>query len=199
MKYRRTGVVAVAAVLLVVLLTACFASNYRRTEEAGTVPKPSPGKSMVVFLRPATVGFGADFRVYEGERLMGVVGSETYVYYEMSPGKHSLAALSYSGNSVGNMYYLETDLAANKTYYVLMRPLYAFTTIFVILEPITPKDDQWKQVGALLSQCRRSELVEEAYAWEQKNADQIRTARRKADIEWQTKQDKRPIKPEDGM
>jgi hypothetical protein len=199
MLYAGTGKGIIAAVLAAMVLTACFASHYRLTEETGIVPRPSGDKATIVFLRPTTVGFGADFRVYEGERLMGVVGSKTYVYYDMSPGKHTFAALSYGGNSVANVYYLEADLAAGKTYYVLMRPLYSFTSIFVILNPLTPKDDEWKQVKTWLSECRRTELVEEAYVWEKKNADQIIKARKRADVEWSTKTDVKPIRPEDGI
>jgi hypothetical protein len=186
-------------VLAMLGLASCAARHFEATDEVGVVPKPSPGKAMVVFLRPSNVSFNADFRAYDGSTLLGVVGARTYLPYEADPGKHVFGAVSFSVNLIDDYYLLDAELAPDRTYYVLARPIYAWAHTLVVLEPLHPAHEHWPLLGEWMGQCRRSAMTNAAASWEQANAERIARKRDEATVEWRTKPDKYLMKASDGV
>jgi hypothetical protein len=194
----------ILALIVCFSLTACYAIHVKETDEGGVIPKPSTGKAMIVLVRGSGYGLAYAFRLYDGEKLIGMLNPKNYFYYEVSPGKHAFGALFQDRGSSGffsgsTYYFLDSSLKAGKTYYVLARPINAWGKYFVVLEPISPKGEHWGNLQGWLTNSKRSEMMEDAYAWEDKYKADIRRVRERTAIEWKTKPDKNVLRPEDGV
>jgi hypothetical protein len=180
-------------------IAACAPAHIRTTNETGVVPKPSKGKSMVVFVRPSLYDGRLAFRLYDDRKLIGVVEGRTYIYYETDPGKHVFGALGSSTSTSTNYIVLKADLTADKTYYVEVRPIDAFFKIMVILDPLAPRSENWGKRDEWLSKCKRSEMIEAAFTWEKEYSDGIEKLRQEGMREWDTDREKRELRPKDGV
>ena len=109
----------VSAVLLAASLTVgCgVRSNLMTpTGESAQALRPAPGKALVVFLRPAYVGYAIQAVVYDGSDFIGVVSRWTAVPYQADPGAHRLMVVSEAAD------FLDADLAEGRTYFVEVQP-----------------------------------------------------------------------------
>jgi hypothetical protein len=178
---------------------ACAPVHIRTTDETGVVPKPPKNKALIVFLRPSSYT-NAVYRFYDGDKLIGVLERETYFYLEVSPGKHSFGAVSNTQYPKSANYdFLEGDLLPGKTYYILARPINAFIKLLVFLEPITPGSEYWQNLDRWLAKCKRAEMIDSAYSWEEQNSGQIQKLREETRKELAIKPDTKSIRPQDGV
>jgi hypothetical protein len=77
--------------------------------------KPAPGKTMVYFLRPSNFGGGMKIEVTVDGKELGVTKMNTFLYSEMTPGKHV-----FETNGENNQK-LDVDLKSDSTYYYNLR------------------------------------------------------------------------------
>ena len=82
--------------------------------------KPEPGKALVLFMRPSSVGFAIASSVYdapdEDTRFIGVVRSKQKMAYQAEPGMHRFMVIAENAD------FMDATLEAGKTYYVLIQP-----------------------------------------------------------------------------
>ena len=176
-----------------------------KEDVTGVVPKPSEGKAMVVFIRSARYSTGyTSVRIYDGEKLIGLLSSDTYFAYETNPGKHL-----FGGTGTWSEYaFLEGELLPGKTYYILVKvgqgvfggTVFGFAQRFIVgLYPIKPKTRDWRSREVWLSECSLIEMTEEAYKWDRENLEKIKVRREKYYEEWLKETKKHVINPEDGI
>ena len=104
---------------------------------------PSPGKSMVVFMRPSTLGFAVQSSVFDTTRggepeLVGLVAAKKKVAYESDPGKREFMVIGESAD------FMEAKLLANKTYFVNVSPRMGVWKARFSLNPLSgvvPQDE----------------------------------------------------------
>ena len=90
-----------ACVLLLCLSFSAVAKEPLAVHVADQQAKPEPGKALVLFMRPSSVGFAVASSVYdapdEDTRFIGVVRSKQKMAYQAEPGKALVRFLCSDG------------------------------------------------------------------------------------------------------
>jgi hypothetical protein len=89
--------------LLAIQPTAALAAGDDKKEAVATVaalPKPAPGKGLVVFYRPSSMGFAIKCTVRENGAMVGRVGAKRYYAIEVDPGVHNYTAKTEKTDTV---------------------------------------------------------------------------------------------------
>jgi hypothetical protein len=109
-----------ACVLLLCQSFAAVAKEPLAVHVADQQAKPEPGKALVLFMRPSSVGFAIASSVYdapdEDTRFIGVVRSKQKMAYQAEPGVHRFMVIAENAD------FMDATLEAGKTYYVLIQP-----------------------------------------------------------------------------
>lgn len=100
------------------LISGCMSSLMNKA--VGAAPAPQPGKALVVFMRPSSFGGAIQSSVYDtrgdDNDFIGVVSARTKLAYQAFPGHHLFMVVAEYSD------FMNADLVAGKTYYVLVRP-----------------------------------------------------------------------------
>ncbi len=101
--------------LLVLTFVSCALSNKYMTK--ATPPEgPTPGKALVFFMQPNYPGsLFLQFKIWEEYKLIGISRFKRYFSFECDPGKHYFICITRYPHTV------VADLAANKTYFILIQ------------------------------------------------------------------------------
>jgi hypothetical protein len=109
----------VAFVALAVATPAASAKEERMVEYEG-VSAPPTGKALVVFMRPTSFGGAIKATVYDVSssepQFLGISSRKTKIAYVADPGKHVFMVVGENAD------FMDADLVADKTYYVLVSP-----------------------------------------------------------------------------
>jgi len=159
---------------------------------------PDEGKSMVIFMRPSTLGYAIQSSVFEiiddQPSLVGIVAAKTQVSYELEPGQHLFMVV---GESADFMY---ADLAANKTYYALVTPRMGAWKARFSLKPIHADELGSHQFSEWAEECESVEKSADSDAWASEHRASIQAKRAKYYAKWMEKDlPERPkLLPQDG-
>lgn len=196
----RRQLFAISTIFALLLLSGCAGSlKHMQVVEPGAVKKaPSAGKSMIVFMRPSTLGHAIQSSVFDvtngDPQLIGLVPAEMKVAHEVEPGKHLFMAIGESAD------FMHADLAADKTYYALVTlPMGAWKARFS-LAPIDAEQLTSEQFDDWLGSCEWIEKIDSAEDWAQTNMISIVAKQQKYYPLWLQKPEaEQPrLKPEDG-
>jgi len=191
---------AITTVLALLLLSGCAGSlkHMQLVESDAVQDSPSAGKSMVVFMRPSTLGFAVQssvFNVTEGDpELVGLMPAKHKMAYELEPGKHLFMAIGESAD------FMHADLAANKTYYALVTPRMGAWKARFSLEPIKADQLDGEQHENWLNSCQWVEKSDTSDEWAQTNMTSILAKQTKYYPAWLKKPeaDQPRLDPQDG-
>ena len=98
------------------------------------IDPPSPGKSVVYFVRPSALGFAINFSYFDSTKLIGRFNAGKYVRYECEPGKHLFWARSE------NRDFMTADLLPDKVYFLEGQPRMGALKAGVNLAQIDPSN-----------------------------------------------------------
>jgi hypothetical protein len=188
------------SVLALLFLSGCAGSlkHMQLVEPDAVQDTPSPGKSMIVFLRPSTLGFAVQSSVFDvtngDPELVGLVPASFKLAHELEPGKHLFMAIGESAD------FMHADLAADRTYYALVTPRMGAWKARFSLQPITADQLGGEQLENGLNSCQWIEKSETTDEWLQTNMVGILARQKKYYPRWLEKpEDKQPrLGPEDG-
>lgn len=115
----RRFIAFVVLLLPLSLLGGCVAtSSYMAKTSAA--PQPTSDKALVVFMRPSRYGGGIQASVYDTRNgsndFIGIVSAKTKIGYLATPGQHLFMVIGENAD------FMNADLQAGKTYYVLVSP-----------------------------------------------------------------------------
>lgn len=198
-RYRRTR--AVIGVLSLLLLGGCAGTMKHMQAVAPEAVReaPSPGKSMVVFMRPSTFGFAVQSSVFdatgEGEPdLVGLVAAKKKVAYETEPGKRLFMTIGESAD------FMHADLEAGKTYYALVTPRMGAWKARFSLKPVKAGELGSDQFNDWSDACEWVEKSDTSDSWAQANMASIVGKQNKYYPAWLQKPgDEQPrLEPGDG-
>ena len=96
--------------------------------------KPSPGKSLVYFVRSNSTGFTLNFRIYDKDKFLVALGYEQYLVYECEPGQHLFWA------AAENRDFVDADLEADKVYVIDIEGQMGAFIAGVAMVPFNPQD-----------------------------------------------------------
>jgi asparagine N-glycosylation enzyme membrane subunit Stt3 len=159
---------------------------------------PSNGKSMVIFLRPSSMGFGVQSSVFEirGSKpyLVGIVAAKKKVAYEVNPGKHTFMVVSESGD------FMTANLLPNKTYYALVTPRMGAWKARFSLKAVHSNEVNSAQFNKWLNECKWVRKTSDSMAWANENSASIQSKFSGNYSKWLSKPvNKRPnLLPQDG-
>jgi hypothetical protein len=164
----------VQAALLALLLTATpvFAKKVQMVPAADQNPKPAEGKALVVFFRASAYGAAIASSVYsapdDSTTFLGIVRYKDKVAVQMDPGQHRFMVIAENAD------FIDAELEAGKTYYVLISPRMGMWKARFSLFPIhdastdeynvqSPQFKQWMTKTAFV------EIGPAAQAWYDEN------------------------------
>lgn len=191
---------AISTMIALLLLSGCAGSlKHMQVVEPGAVKEaPSAGKSMIVFMRPSTLGHATQSSVFDvtngDPQLIGLVPAEMKLAHEVEPGKHLFMAIGESAD------FMHADLAADKTYYALVTPRPGAWKARFSLAPIDAERLSTEQFDDWLGSCEWIEKIDSAEDWAQTNMISIVAKQQKYQPLWiQKPEAEQPrLKAEDG-
>ena len=186
------------ALVTALVLSGCAGSvkNMQAVSASSIKTTPSKGKSMVVFLRPSSFGFGVQSSVFEirgsTPHLVGIVAAKKKVAYEVNPGKHTFMVVSESGD------FMSADLLPNKTYYALVTPRMGAWKARFSLKAIHASELHSAKFNQWLSECEWVRKTSDSNAWAQQNAASIQSKYVQNYGKWLAKPTRPHLLPQDG-
>ena len=199
-KYTR-GSIACLVMMVTALLGGCAGpiKNMQEMAPGAPDPSPKPGKAMVVFMRPATLGFAVQSSVFEirggaHSELVGIVAAKTKVAYHAEPGPSVFMALGESAE------FIDAELVAGRTYYAYVAPRMGMWKARFVLEPKSRQDLESGSFKTDLQDCRWVEVAPESRQWMRENLPSIESKRAAHFREWQDKPvaERMRLRPDDG-
>ena len=124
--------------MLIFIASCAGSSTYMKTSE--TLMGHPGDKALVRFMRPSGYGYAQNFNMLDGEKVIGNSVAKSQFDYLTDPGKHLFIA------TAENKAFLEADLLAGKTYYVITRIYMGAWTGRVALVPVTRDSEFWDKV-----------------------------------------------------
>jgi hypothetical protein len=162
------------------------------------ITTPEEGKSRVVFMRPATLGFAIQSSVFEvnegAPSVVGIVAAKKKVSYQLDPGEHLFMVVGESAD------FMSAELEANKSYYALVTPRMGVWKARFSLKPVSfdelnsPEFDEWTD------SCEWVEASADTEKWANENMNSIIAKQKKYYKKWMAKDiSERPkLLPNDG-
>lgn len=175
-KLRFAHIACITVIALLLASTSVTARSKKMLEAAEQSPTPSADKALVVFLRNSFAGSAIQASVYDtredGQEFFGIVSNKTRVAVEVAPGKHRFMVIAENAD------FLEADLLAGKTYYVLISPRMGMWKARFSLLPIHSDASAERNVHTAdfakwMEKSVRVERGPEADAWYQANQPSV--------------------------
>jgi hypothetical protein len=191
-----------ASTIIVALVLSGCAGTVKNMQTFGGDPAsitPEPGKAMMVFLRPSTLGFAIQSSVFrvdvESQDIVGIVAAKAKVAYQVDPGEHLFMVV---GESADFMY---ADVEAGKTYYALVTPRMGAWKARFSLAPVARPDQDRTQLDEWLGECSWVEKSPETEAWAAENKVDIEDKKTRYYLKWMEKDeaDRPRLTLEDGV
>ncbi len=159
---------------------------------------PAAGKSMIIFMRPSTVGFAIQSSVFEVKDeevfLAGIVAAKKKVAYELEPGEHLFMVVGESAD------FMSANLEADKTYYALVTPRIGMWKARFSLRPVNSAELSSSEFTEWIKECEWVMKSSESEEWASSNMESIQEKRRSYYEKWKDKgSHERPaLIPQDG-
>lgn len=130
----------ISGMFLVLLCCVGCAGHSSYMKPAAVLKQPTADKALVRFMRPSGYGYVINFNVLDGEKVIGNSVAKSQFDYLAEPGKHLFIA------TAENKSFLEADLQAGKTYYVITKVSMGAWTARVAFVPVTQGSKFWDKV-----------------------------------------------------
>jgi len=172
----------VSLVVLALMAPPAFARKTQMVPSAEQNPRPAEGKALVVFFRASGYGGAIASSVYDapdtGTTFLGIVRYKDKVAAQVEPGQHRFMVIAENAD------FIDADLVAGKTYYVLISPRIGVWKARFSLFPIhDASDDEYNvqspQFKSWMDKTHFVEIGPEATAWYESNKASVES--KKAD------------------
>jgi hypothetical protein len=180
-------------------LTGCQGSS----EYMQVVREPKPitapsDKAVVVFLRPAGLGFAINFAILDQRgNWLGDSVAQTHFSVALPPGEYLFVA--WAENTAA----LKATLTPGRVYAVEVIPTMGFGSARVIMEALTPRHEHWPLLGGWLQQTATLEPLPTGVAHMQQRHDDAVKRVASAQENWAGYSDEdkalRTLRAEDGV
>jgi hypothetical protein len=179
--------------LVIVLLVSSCAGSSSYMKSTQTLLQPTEEMAMVRFLRPSGMGSAINFNVLDGDKVIGNSVSKSQFDYLATPGKHLFVA------TAENKVFLEADLQAGKTYYIITRIYPGAWYARVAFIGVNRGSEYWTKVNEWEVELQKLQPDQEAIRkWEDANRPKITNVLSQYENEWKDKYTRPKLMPEDG-
>jgi hypothetical protein len=176
-----------AALLVAIMLSGCAGAvkNMRVVPPDQAVTSPAQDKAMVVFMRPATLGYAIQSSVFEVKQdepmLVGIVAAKKKVAYQVDPGEHLFMVVGESAD------FMSAQLDENKTYYALVTPRMGMWKARFSLKPVNAAELQSPDFNKWYDACEWVEKIPAADTWATDNMPSIKSKQDAYYTKWMNK------------
>jgi hypothetical protein len=176
---------------LVFFVSCAGSSQYMKPSE--TLLSPSNEKALVRFMRPSGFGYAINFNIWDGENVIGNSVAKSQFDYLADPGKHLFVAIAE------NKTFLEAELEAGKTYYILTQVMMGAWRARVGLIGVNKGSEYWDKVIEYEQELNKLQPDTAALKlWEDSNKPKIKSLLSEYESKWKTSQQWPILKAEDG-
>lgn len=159
------------ATFLIIIGCSGTIKNMREIPDENLVIIPEQGKSVVIFLRPESLGYQIQSSVFEIKgklpALVGIIAAETKLAYRLDPGPHLFMVVGESAD------FMTADLAPNKIYYARVEPRMGVWKARFSFDPVHEEKVTTSDLTDWLEDCRWVEKTAESLDWAQENMPSI--------------------------
>jgi len=170
---------------------------YERSLPGGLaqVHKPSPGRSMVVFIRPGIYGGNIGINVLDGRKIIAQCRPNSYGQYECDPGKHVFAAIHE------NVAFVEADLLPDRIYYAKVSVNMGWWSARANLWPLYPgcEGNAWQDLPKWLANVSEVTLGPGMGEWEAENRESLDKKYNAFYGPWSAMANHKELRPEHGL
>jgi hypothetical protein len=195
------NLLALSVLLIPALLLSGCAGGVKHMQAVPperAVEVPSPGRSMVVFMRPSGMAFGIQSSVFEvtddRPRLAGILAAKKKVSYELEPGERLFMVIGESAD------FMSADLLPDKTYCALVTPRMGVWKSRFSLKPVHAGELQSQQFNEWLAGCAWVEKTPESEQWAEAHMPSIQSKQQGYYEKWMRRpeSDRPRLFPQDG-
>lgn len=179
---------------LFVLMSCSGCAGYSRyMKTTPTLLQPTTDKALVRFMRPSGFGFAINFNMLDGEKVIGNSVAMSQFGYLAEPGKHLFIA------TAENKVFLEADLEAGETYYVITRIYPGVWYARVAFVAVNKGSEYWDKVSEWETSLKIIEPDSVTLKkWEDGHKAQIKELISHYETKWKNTYQWPVLKPEDG-
>jgi hypothetical protein len=157
---------------------------------------PPRGQALVMFMRPSSLGFAVASSVFEigGDRdaFVGIVPAKKKLAYVTRPGTTRFMVVSEAAD------FLEAELEAGKTYYVLVTPRMGVWKARFSLRPVHAADRHSAEFEGWLSECSEIDNTPDSLAWAMEHRSDIEAKKTEYLPKWEKRSDRPRLLAGDG-
>jgi len=192
--YKKRIVLSLASLLTGYALTTTTAS-------AQAIPAPEPGKALIVFMRPSSLGAAVKSSVFDitsgKNEIIGIMSATEKLAYSVNPGKHFFMVIAENAD------FMAAEVEAGKTYYVLVQVRTGVWKARFSLVPIKKHELEGEKFRKWHKKTWFVGIDKKSAAWARKKASSIEKKRAKYIVKWDKKsaEDKaaRTLQKDDGI
>jgi len=159
------------ATFLIIIGCSGTIKNMREIPDENLVIIPEQGKSVVIFMRPESLGYQIQSSVFEIKSklpaLVGIIAAETKLAYRLDPGPHLFMVVGESAD------FMTADLAPNKIYYARVEPRMGVWKARFSFDPVHEEKVTTSDLTDWMEDCRWVEKTAESLDWAQENMPSI--------------------------
>ncbi|MDP2681772.1 MAG: hypothetical protein Q8P28_03045 [Deltaproteobacteria bacterium] len=177
---------------LMLLITACAGSSaYMKPSQVAL--NPTKDKALVRFMRPSGFGFAINFNICDGEKVIGNSVAKSQFDYLTEPGKHIFIAVAE------NKVFLEAELEAGKTYYVITQIYPGVWKARVAFISVNKGSEFWDKVEVHEKELNKLQPdIEALKNWEDANKQKVKQILSEYDAKWKKEYQWPKLGKEDG-
>jgi len=184
---------SVVVVLFMSILCSGCAGYSKYMKPTPTLLQPTTDKALVRFMRPSGFGFAINFNMLDGESVIGNSVAMSQFGYLAEPGKHLFIA------TAENKAFLEADLEAGETYYVITTVYSGVWSARVAFAAVNKGSEYWDKVRELEKSLKIVEPDSVSLkAWEDGNKEKIKALISQYETKWKNAYQWPVLRPEDG-
>ena len=173
-------------------------SHMREVPAGAPVTAPDPGKALIVFMRPSTLGFAIQSSVFEMKgdtpTLVGIIAAKTKVAHQVSAGEYLFMVIGENAD------FMTAEVLAGRTYHVRVEPRMGLWKARFGLEPVRQAELATAGFAASFKGCRWVEKTPDAEGWAASGMTSIQSKRAEYYPDWikQPEADRPRLLPQDG-
>lgn len=198
---KRQLLISLSSLVLALFISGCAGTvkNMQIVPPDRIIAEPEEGKSMIIFMRPSSLGFAVQSSVFEINEnypsLVGIVAAQAKVSYMVEPGEYLFMAIGESAD------FMSAELEANKTYFALVTPRMGAWKARFSLKPIHADELNTTQFQEWIDVTKWVEKSPDSDNWASNNMTSIKEKQIKYYAKWIQKdeEDRPELLPQDGQ
>lgn len=149
--------------------------------------RPSPGRALIIFLRPSTFGGAVQAAIWrDGPEFLGTSSSGTFIAVELDPGTHTFMVQSETAD------FIQAEVDADKTYFATVRARMGMWKARFSFGLMEPESERWDNLSKWLADCREATINDHGHHWATEHEANAAKLWAKVKPKWDAKEN-RPI------